>query len=90
MPTREIGPNVRAIARNHTEGWQLQGHVSPAYDGLPAGATNDADKVSGDPALGTTLPPADAWFGGGGVGGSGSEEEQWEVVSSPPYFCSKK
>ena len=34
----------------------MQGHVSPAYDGLTTGATNDADVVGGDQALGTTFP----------------------------------
>jgi len=29
-PTREIKRHVRALARNHPEGWKLQGHVSPA------------------------------------------------------------
>jgi len=29
-PTREIRRHVRALARNHPEGWKLQGHVSPA------------------------------------------------------------
>ena len=27
-PTREIRPHVRALARNHPEGWKLQRHVS--------------------------------------------------------------
>ena len=27
---REIGQHVRALARNHQEGWKLQGHVSSA------------------------------------------------------------
>jgi len=29
-PTRENKRHVRALARNHPEGWKLQGHVSPA------------------------------------------------------------
>ena len=29
-PTREIRRHVRALDRNHPEGWKLQGHVSPA------------------------------------------------------------
>jgi len=70
---------VRALAHNHPEGWKLRRHVSPAYDGLTTGATNDAVVVGGGPALGTTFPPADAWVGGG-VGRSGSEEGQWEEV----------
>jgi len=28
-PTREIERHIRALARNHPEGWKLQGHVSP-------------------------------------------------------------
>ena len=28
-PMREIKRHVRALARNHPEGWKLQGHVSP-------------------------------------------------------------
>jgi len=28
-PTREIKRHVRALARNHPEGWRLQGNVSP-------------------------------------------------------------
>ena len=44
---------MRLLARNHPKGWKLQGYVSPAYDGLTTGATNDADVVGGDPALGT-------------------------------------
>jgi hypothetical protein len=30
-PPREIKRHVRALARNHPEGWKMQGRVSPTY-----------------------------------------------------------
>ena len=41
-PTRGIERHVRAITHNHPEGWKLQGHVSPVYDGLITEFIKDA------------------------------------------------
>ena len=37
-PTREIKRHVRALARNHPEGWNLQRHVSPTTTNLQIAA----------------------------------------------------
>jgi len=67
-PTREIKRHVRAIARNHPEGWKLQGHVSPTTTnyltyriGLDDGATNlHAPPSSLSPASGASVACIDA------------------------------